>query len=119
MKFVVRLTVDGVDHEEEINAPSVELAINKAKKLHPTLVTAVIPLEVQMAIDEEGPRPEDHPGQTRVDDQGVPTDAGMEAIGDALSGGSAGPAPAFSPEDAEAELAAVADEGDDPDGLDS
>lgn len=83
-QFRVLLNVDGEEHEEIVNAPDAKLAMTKALKQHPTRVEGVIPLEEQLII-----RPEDHPGQTDVDDFVDPV---MDAIGDAIAAESGGAA---------------------------
>lgn len=77
MLYEVKLDVDGEEYVERVNAPDVKLAINKALKQHPTKVVAVVPLEAQIDLDTEH-----HPGQSTVDDVGVPDDPGMAAVGD-------------------------------------
>ncbi len=63
--YTVTMDVDGEVIVETINGCKDGLeAIKKAKDKHPTLVLSVSPLEVQMDLDEV--RPEDHPGQTDI-----------------------------------------------------
>jgi len=66
--YTVTMSVDGAVVFETINGcKDGQEAIKKAKDKHPTLVIGVAPFEAQLALEEL--RPEDHPGQTNLDDR--------------------------------------------------